>query len=145
MGKTNKHYPHKLSDKIKVDMDYCSSPLWCCQDETTNVWTNDTFEDYKPFISSELYYSLSVYQRVWEDLYSDIDIQLTLNSLVQLEKSLVMMQLDLAMELKKELPLKRIFICYRDYDREKYQEREIIISEEGDLTVIDYVDENDIC
>lgn len=128
------HYPHQLYDKIKVDMDYSADPVWCSSKDD-NIWANDSLTEYKPFLSEELYYSLTVYQRVWEDLSRNIDIEFTLNSLLQLDKSLTMMQLDLAVELKKELPLKRIFFCHKDDQSERYVEREVLLSPKGEITI----------
>lgn len=51
--------------KIKIDMDYCSSPIWI-MDEEDSYFLNDDLDSYKEFFSKELMHLLETYRCLWE-------------------------------------------------------------------------------
>lgn len=103
---------------LKVDMDYCSDPIWVSNEEESPVFINGSLREFEGVLSKGLLHGLSVYQRLWEssqwpDYLTPTDMQVWPGDDL-VDNCLDEMRILLAAKLKEELPDVRVY--YSDYD-----------------------------
>lgn len=56
--------------KVRIDKDYCSEPVWVCDNEE-RFFANGDLDDFKGMLSEDLIKELQEYSDLWESVYWD--------------------------------------------------------------------------
>lgn len=114
---------------IRVDMDYCSDPLWGSADKKSG-FCNLSLEDFEKVLSKELMHSLAYYQHSWEMLHSSKYLSVfedhESSFLKGLHVNLLKAQIEITKQLKREMPDKVICFAVMN-DLSGYQHNEILL------------------
>lgn len=54
--------------KVRIDKDYCSEPVWVCDNEDL-IFSNGELDDFKGMLSEDLIKELQEYSDLWENAY----------------------------------------------------------------------------